>query len=157
MRETELTCDPADGALWVLPGVGTLGRTGRISRAATAEAGERSWDARALWLGPDRLHRIRRDGRRRRRAERPVDAPGGDAAWAGRDFTLRPDRQRRVGYVLLDDERRLALMTAKREGRRPLDVAIEDPAVDPGLLLFVAFIVQAYSDEASFPTPSPSG
>ena len=42
-------------------------------------------------------------------------------------------------------------MTPKRRGRRQLDVVLEDPSVDPGLLLFQAFIAQAYEDDASFP------
>ena len=41
-------------------------------------------------------------------------------------------------------------------GQRPLDVVVEDPTVDPGLLLFMAFVVQAYSDDASFPPPTPA-
>ena len=32
-----------------------------------------------------------------------------------------------------------------------LDVVLDDPSVDPGLLLFEAFIAQAYEDDASFP------
>jgi len=56
------------------------------------------------------------------------------------------------GYALLDGERVLVTMTPKREGRRPLDVTLEDPALDRGLLLFLAFIVQAYCDGASFKT-----
>lgn len=45
-------------------------------------------------------------------------------------------------------------MAPKREGKRPLDVAMNDPTTDPGLLLFMAFVVQAYCDDASFPAPT---
>ncbi len=42
-------------------------------------------------------------------------------------------------------------MTSKRRSRRQLDIVLEDPSVDPGLLLFQAFIAQAYEDDASSP------
>ena len=146
----ELTCDPADGALWVLEGVGTLRRTGRTSRAANGEAGGRSWKiVRHGWA---------------RTGFRAADATGVTVGelkakfmnrsetlrWWDRELTLRPDGLRRGGYVLLDGERQLATMTPKRERKRPLDVSADDPALDAGLLLFMAFIVQAYSDDASF-------
>jgi hypothetical protein len=154
VRATELTRDRADAALWVLDGVGVLRRTGRISRAATAEADGRSWQiVRYGWV---------------RTGFRAADATGaivgelkgkrfgrGEALrWADRELRLQPDEARGAGYVLLDGERRLATMTPKREGKRPLDVIVEDPAPDAGLLLFMAFVVQAYSDDASFPPPT---
>ena len=74
--------------------------------------------------------------------------------WFDRELTLRPDGLRRGGYVLLDGERSLATMTPKREGKRPLDVIADDEALDAGLLLFIAFIVQAYTDDASFSSAS---
>ena len=150
----ELTCDLADGDLWVLDGIGTLRRTGRISRAATAEAGGRSWAiVRFGWV---------------RTGFRATDESGATVGelpgtlmrrsetlrWGDRELTLRPDAARRGGYVLRDGERPLATMAPKREGKRPLDVIANDPAVDPGLLLFMAFVVQAYSDDASFPAPT---
>ena len=76
--------------------------------------------------------------------------------WGDRELTLRPDAALRGGYVLRDGERPLATMAPKREGKRPLDVVVDDPAVDAGLLLFMAFVVQAYSDDASFPPPAPT-
>lgn len=81
----QLTADPGDPALWILPGVGTLRRTGWTSRAATAEAGGRSWELARYGLV-------------------------------------------RTGFT----------------------------ATDPGLLLFTAFVLQCYSDDASFPQPTPS-
>ena len=150
----ELTCDPADGSLWVLDGVGTLRRTGRVSRAATAEAGGRSWSiVRFGWV---------------RTGFRATDETGATVGelpgqlmrrsetlrWGDRALTLRPDAARRGGYVLRDGERPLATMAPKREGKRPLDVTADHPTVDPGLLLFMSFVVQAYSDDASFPAPT---
>ena len=76
--------------------------------------------------------------------------------WGDRHLSLRPDAAPGGGYVLRDGERPLATMTPKREGKRPLRVVVEDPAIDPGLLLFTAFVVQAYSDDASFPPTTPT-
>ena len=157
MTATELTCDPLDGSLWVLDGVGTLRRTGRVSRAATAEAGGRSWAivrfgvVRTGFRAADETGATVGEvpGRLMSRAE--------TLRWGERELTLRPDTARRGGgYVLRDGERALATMAPKREGKRPLDVVVEDPTVDPGLLLFMAFVVQAYSDDASFPPPTPT-
>ncbi len=154
MRASELTRDPADGALWVLEGVGVLRRTGRISRAATAEAGGLRWDiVRHGWV------------RTGFRAADPAGAVVGELKgtfmdrgetlrWFDHQLTLRRDRLQRGGYVLLEGERRLATMTPKREGKRPLDVIADDEALDAGLLLFMAFIVQAYTDDASFSSAS---
>jgi len=148
----ELTRDNVDADLWVLEGVGTLRRTGRISRAATAEAGGLSWQiVRRGWVRP---------------GFRAADATGAVVGelkgsfmdrgetlrWSDRALILRADELRRGGYVLLEGERRLASMAPERFGKRPLDVTLDDLTVDPGLLLFMAFVVQAYSDDASFRT-----
>ncbi len=149
MTAMKLTRDSVDGDLWVLEGVGTLRRTGRISRAATAEAGALSWQSvRRGWVRPgfraaDATGAVVGEikGRFMRRGE--------TLRWADRVLVLRADELRRTGYVLLEGERRLASMAPKRSGKRPLDVTVDDPTIDPGLLLFMAFVVQAYSDDAS--------
>ena len=153
MTSMELVRDPADPRHWVLDGVGTLLRTDRMSRAATAEAGGRTWKiVRHGWI---------------RTGFRSTDATGAvvgerspkDAEalrWSDRSLVLRRDGRERGGYVLLDGDRALATMTPKREGKRPLNVSVDDPTLDPGLLLFMAFIVQAYADDASFNT-GPTG
>ena len=156
MTAIELTCDLVDGDLWVLESIGTLRRTGRISRAATAEAGGRSWSiVRFGWVrtgfrATDETGATAGElpGRLMRRSE--------TLRWGDRALTLRPDDGRPGGYVLRDGERPLAAMAPKREGKRPLHVVVEDPAIDPGLLLFMVFVVQAYSDDASFPPPTPT-
>jgi len=157
MRETALTCDPGDGALWVLPGVGTLRRTGRISRAATAEADGRRWKIVRYGLVRTGFTASDETGAVVGELRNPFQRRGEMLRWAGRDLTLRADKARAGGYLLFDGERLLAGMAPKRNGRRPLHIAIEDPAVDPGLLLLMAFVVQAYADDASFPQPMASG
>jgi len=155
VREAVLVPDAADGSRWLLPGVGVLRRTGRVSRAATAEAGGRTWTiarrglVRPGFTAADETGAVvgaRRDG---------LTGRGEDLRWAGRRLTLRPDGDS-GGHVLCDGGRRLARMASVEQGRRPLAVVIDDPATDAGLLLFVAFIVQAYSDDASFAPPAPT-
>lgn len=149
----KLTCDPAGGSLWVLPGVGTLRRTGRISRAATAEAVGRRWSiVRFGW--------VRTGFRAADEAGVPVgELPGklmgrSEALrWGDRALTLRPDPARRGGHVLRDGERPLATMAPEREGKRPLDVVVEDSGRRRATAV-MAFVVRAYSDDASFPAPT---
>ena len=46
-------------------------------------------------------------------------------------------------------ERELAILDGKGWGRRPVKVTLDDPdAVDPGLLLFAAFIVRGLAEDA---------
>ena len=151
MTQVELLQDPGDEDRWVLPGVGSFLRTGRVSRAATAEAGGRRWSikrvglVRAGFTASDETGAVVGEIRNR------ISGRNDRLRWAGRDLRLVDDGPRLWGYALYDGEHRLALMTPKRRGKRQLDVVIEDPSVDPGLLLFQAFIVQAYEDDASFP------
>ena len=153
MTAMELTCDLADGDLWVLAGVGTLRRTGRISRAATAEAGGRSWAiVRFGWVRPG-FRAADETGATVGELPGRLMGRGATLRWGDRELSLRPDAARSGGYVLRDGERSLATMAPKREGKRPLDVTVDDRTVGPGLLLFMAFVVQAYSDDASFPAP----
>ena len=156
MTVLQLTCDPTDDRLWTLDGVGTLRRTGRMSRAATAEADGRSWAiVRHGWVRPG-FRAADETGAVVCELKGTFGSRGEMMRWSGRELALRPNGLRRGGYALLDGGRVLATMTPKREGKRPLDVTLEDPALDPGLLLFVAFVVQAYSDDASFKT-GPTG
>lgn len=150
MSALELICDPADNDLWVLEGVGTLLRTGWISRAATAEAGGRSWQIeRYGWVRKHGFRATDRTGAVVGELQNTFMRPGETLRWGDRELALREHGQR-GGYELLDGERRLATMTPKRPHKRPLDIMLVDEALDPGLVLFVGFIVQAYADDASF-------
>lgn len=151
MRELELTQDPADGSLWVLPGVGTLLRTGRISRAATAEAGGRRWLIKRFGLVRTGFTAGDEAGAVVGEVRHPIQGRSETLRWAGRELRLHFDGPESSGYAVRDGDQRLALMTPKRRGKRPMDVLLEDPSADPGLLLFAGFIVQAYEDDASFP------
>jgi hypothetical protein len=149
MAELELTRTPADRRLYALDGVGTLRLHGLASRTATAEAGATSW-------------RIARRGFWRRRIDATDEAGtvvgefeprglrrGGTLRWAGRQFALRPASKWRERYALADGDRELALLDGKGWGKRPVRVTVEDSeAVEPGLLLFAAFVVRGLAEDA---------
>jgi hypothetical protein len=145
----DLKRTPEDRRLYALDGVGTLRLEGFASRSATAEADGLSW----------------RIGRRRfwQRAIQATDASGtavgefeprglrrgGTLRWAGRELTLRPASHWRERYALADGEHELALLDGKGWGRRPVEVTIDDPgAVEPGLVLFAAFVVRGLAEDA---------
>ena len=74
---------------------------------------------------------------------------GGTVRWAGREFALRPASSWRERYALADGDRELALLDGKGWGRRPVKVTVDDPdAVEPGVLLFAAFVVRGLAEDA---------
>jgi hypothetical protein len=149
MADLELTRTPDDRRLYALEGVGTLRLEGWSSRRATAEAGTDSWriarsgfwqraieavDAAGMTVGSFEPNTLRR---------------GGTVRWEARELTLRPASVWRERYALADDERELVVLDGKGWGRRPVKVSVEDPAaIEPGLLLFAAFVVRGLAEDA---------
>jgi hypothetical protein len=151
MPDLDLARNRDDRRLYDLHGVGSIRVGGLFSRGATAtEAGGASWsfDRPSLW----------------RRTTEASDATGavvgsfdprtlrrgGALTWRGRDFELRPASAWRERYALADGERELAVLDGKGWGGRPVKVTIDDPnAVDPGLLLFAAFVVRRLAEDAA--------
>jgi len=149
MIELELTRTRGDRSLYALDGVGTIRLEGFFSRSATAEAGGSRWrlSRRGLWqrtrqatdmAGSVVGEFVPRDVRR-----------GGTLDWAGRKLTLRPASSWRERYALVDGERELALLDGKGWGRRPVSLTVLDPEpIEPGLLLFAAFVVRGLAADA---------
>jgi hypothetical protein len=150
MADLELKRAPRERRLYLLDGVGTLRLEGFAARSARAEAGAESWrfGRRGFW----------------RRAIQATDAlgsvvgefeprtlrRGGAVTWAGRELALRPASSWRERYALADRDCELALLDGKGWGRRPVKITVADPdAVDPGLLLFAAFVVRGLAADAS--------
>lgn len=149
MAELELTRTPGDRRLYAIDGVGTLRLGGMWSRGGTAEAGQSSWrlhrhgllkptvqayDAAGAVVGEFKPRAIRR---------------GGPLSWGDRELTLRPASAWRERYALADGERELAVLDGKGWGKRPVKLVVEDPAaIDPGLLLFAAFVVRGLAEDA---------
>ena len=149
MSDLELTRSPDDRRRYVLDGIGTLRLEGWSSRRATAEAGAATWriarsgfwqraieavDAAGMTVGAFEPNALRR---------------GGAVRWDGRELTLRPASMWRERYALADGEDELAVLDGKGWGRRPVKVSVEDPAaIEPGLLLFAAFVVRGLAEDA---------
>jgi hypothetical protein len=149
MIDLELTRSPEDRRLYVLQGIGTLRLEGWASRRATAQTGSDSWriarrgfwqrvieaaDAAGTAVGafePRTLHR------------------GGTVRWDDRELALRPASMWRERYALTSGDRELAILDGKGWGKRPVRVTVEDPAeLEPGLLLFAAFVVRSLAEDA---------
>jgi hypothetical protein len=151
MTEHELTRTPDDRRLYALEGAGTLRLDGWFSRGATARAADSSWrfdrrglftttieatDAAGALVGEFRGRTLRR---------------GGELSWGDRRLQLRPSSIWRERYALADGDRELATIEGKGWGRRPVKVTIEDggEAIDPGLVLFGAYVVRTLAEDAA--------
>ncbi len=149
MADLELTRTPGDRRLYVLESVGKLRFSGFASRTATAEAGGSKWRIvrRRFWrrviqatdeMG-SAVGEFEPRGLRR----------GGTVRWAGRELTLRPASSWRERYALAEADRELAVLDGKSWGRRPVNVTVADAAtIEPGLLLFAAFVVRGLAQDA---------
>ena len=149
MADLELTRLPDDRRLYVLEGVGTLRLEGWSARRATAATGAAGWriarrgfwqraieafDEAGMTVGSFEPNTLRRGGARR---------------WDGRELTLRPASAWRERYALADGERELVILDGRGWGKRPVKVSVEDPAaIEPGLLLFAAFVVRSLAEDA---------
>ena len=149
MADLELTRAPHDRRCYTLEGVGTLRLQGLFSRTATAEADGSSWhlapsgfwrrgivatDAAGAVVGEYEPRSVRR---------------GGIVRWAGRELALRPASRWRERYALAEGDRELAVLDGKGWGRRPVAISADDPgAVEPGLLLFAAFVVRRLAGDS---------
>ena len=75
---------------------------------------------------------------------------GGALEWSGRALHLRPASRWRERYALADGDRELAVFDANGWGKRPVRVTLDEPAaVEPGLLLFAAFVVRGLAEDAT--------
>jgi hypothetical protein len=150
MPDLELTRSRDDRRTYVVDGVGSLRLEGLFSRRASAEAGTGSWafarrgmlratmaatDAAGAEVGFFDPRTIRR---------------GGTLTWGGRELLLRPASRWKDRYALADGDRELAVLEGKGWGRRPVRITLEVPgAVEPGLLLFAAFVVRGLAEDSS--------
>jgi hypothetical protein len=150
VTELELTRSRDDRRTYVVDGVGSLRLEGWLSRRASAEAGAGSWafarrgmlratmeatDAAGAEVGFFDPRTVRR---------------GGTLTWGGRALALRPASHWKDRYALADGDRELAVLEGKGWGRRPVRITIDDPAeVEPGLLLFAAYVVRGLAEDSS--------
>jgi hypothetical protein len=150
MPELELTRSRDDRKLYVLDGVGTLRLQGWMSRTATAEAGSRSWEIARRGIFTSTFEATDASGTIAGAFHGRTLRRGGTLRWGDRELELRPASAWRSRYALADGERELAIFDGKGWGKRPVAVVIDDlSAIDPGLVLFAAFVVRGLAEDAS--------
>jgi hypothetical protein len=147
--DLELTRVQGDRRLFTLAGVGTLRLPGIASRTAVATADGATWniarprfwsrdiaatDAGGTTVGSFKPRALRR---------------GGVVQWGDRDLVLRPASAWRERYALAAGETELAIFEGKGWGARPVRIQVGDSTIEPGLLLFSAFVVRGLAEDAS--------
>lgn len=148
--EVELTRANDDRRAYALDGVGTLRLEGTFSRAATASADGATWRFNRTGFWRRSLVATDVDGTAVGEFEPRGIRRGGALRWAGRDYALRPASNWRERYALVDSDRELAVIDGKGWGRRPVKLSLDEPgAVEPGLLLFAAFVVRGLAADAN--------
>ncbi len=153
LADLELTRTEDDRRLYALEGVGTLRLKGLASRTAVADADAGNWQIRRRGFLGRKLEATARTGVVIGEFEPRATRRGGTLDWAGRKLTLRPASRWRERYALADGDLELAVFDGKGWGRRPVKVTVDDlTAVDPGLLLFAAFIVRGLAEDAAAST-----
>jgi hypothetical protein len=149
MPDLQLTRTADDRRLYALEGVGSLRLEGWTSRRATAEAAGDSWRFARRGFWQRGMEAVDAAGNTVGAFEPRTWRRGGTVRWDGRELTLRPASMWRERYALADGERELVILDGKGWGRRPVKVTVEEPAeIDPGLLLFAAFIVRGLAEDA---------
>jgi len=150
MVDLELTRTPGDRRLYALEDVGTLRLEGWGSRRATAEAGGDSWHMARRGFWQRVIDATDASGAVAGEFEPRLMRRGGTLRWGDRELELRPASLWRQRYALADGDHELAVLDGKSWGRRPVKVTVEDPgAIEPGLLLFAAFVVRGLAEDAS--------
>ena len=150
MPELELTRSREDRKLYVLDGVGTLRLQGWLSRGATAEAGGRGWELARRGIFTSGFEATDASGTTVGAFHGRTLRRGGTLQWGTRELDLRPASAWRSRYALADGERELAIFDGKGWGKRPVAVIVDDlSAIDPGLVLFAAFVVRGLAEDSS--------
>ena len=150
MTELVLERTPHDRRLYALEGVGTLRSEGLFSSSWSAEADGRSWRLTRRGFWSRRVQAVDTAGVAVGEFEPNAVRRGGKLRWNGRELTLRAASSWRERYALADGDRELAVLDGKGWGSRPVkvDVVVEPNAVEPGLLLFAAFVVRGLAQDA---------
>lgn len=148
MVNLALSRTPGDRHLYALEGVGTLRLEGAFSRRATAEAAGNRWRIarHGFWRqlqATDAAGAVVGTFDRRLRG-------GGTVRWGDRELTLRRASLWRERYALAEGDHEIALLDAKGWGKRPVTITVEEhSALDPGLLLYAAFIAHTLAGDAN--------
>jgi hypothetical protein len=148
MVELELIRSAGDRRLYELAGIGTIRMPSLFARGpAIATAGRTSWRfERRFW---SRGATATDDGGAMCGEFEPRTLRrGGTLRWNDRELALRPASSFRERYALADGDREVALFDGKSWGKRPVKVTLEEDSLDPGLVLFAAWIVRGLAEDA---------
>jgi hypothetical protein len=150
MAELELTRSKEDRRLYHLEGIGSLRLEGFFSRSATATAAGVRWRMGRSGFWGRRIEAIREGGVLTGEFDPRSIRRGGELSWNGRSYELRPASAWRERYALAVGDVEIAVIEGKDWGRKPVKLQILRPeAVEPGLLLFAAFVVRGLAEDAS--------
>ncbi len=148
--DLQLTRVPGDRRRYALLGIGSLRLQGLLGRRATAEAGSQRWTFvhRGFWRreveATDETGAVA--GAFLPRAIRR----GGTLRWGDRELALAPASTWRERYALSDGDHQLMLLDGKGWGARPVRLTLAgQESLDPGLVLFAAFVVRGLAEDAS--------
>jgi len=146
-----LTRSSDDQRLYALEELGTLhldSPDGERSRLATAAAGDRRWHLAHVGPFMNTIHAVDATGAVVGRYDDAGLREGGGLLWSRRSFAMRCASRRRDRYTLVEGDSELAMIWARNWGSHPVRVVGDDlSALDPGLLLFAAFVVRVLAEE----------
>jgi hypothetical protein len=135
MGEFALTRAPGDRRLYVLANIGTVRLPeGWRSPRGRVEGNGRTWEIA-------RGQAIDETGTIVGSFQAKIFRSGGILRWIDRELKLRRVMSWRPRYVLADGEQELAVFERKVWARRRVKVTVDAPALDPGLMLFAAYVV----------------
>jgi hypothetical protein len=148
--DLELTRVPGDRRLYHLAGIGTLRLQGLLGRNAVAAFEGGSWTISHRGFWQRELVASDETGALRASFEPRSIRRGGTLRTGDRELILTPSSSWRERYELAEHGSVIASFDAKGWGKRPVRIAIEDPArLEPGLALFATFVVHGLAESSS--------
>jgi hypothetical protein len=150
MAVIELTRSREDRRLYELGPLGSLRLEGLLSRRATATSAGMTWRIGRAGMFGRHIYALGSGGAVVGEFEPRAIRRGGELRWSNQSFELRPASSWRERYALAVGDQELALFEGKGWGRRPVKLEILRPeGIEPGLLLFTAFVVRGLAEDAS--------
>jgi hypothetical protein len=121
-----------------------------MSRRATATSAGLTWHIAGAGLFSRNVRAVAEGGRLDGEFDPRAIRRGGELRWRGQAFELRPASAWRERYALAVGETEVAIFESKGWGRQPVKVELVRPeAIEPGLVLFAAFVVRGLAEDAS--------
>ena len=148
IRQLELRRVPDERHAYFIDGIGRLRRDGGMfSSSFVGEAAGHSWRFAGRGLMQHTLEATDSNGAVIGRFVPNTIRRGGHLEWGARQLMLNPATRSRDGYVVREEDRDIIRIENRSWGRRPLKLTLigADP-IEPGLVLFTAFVVHRLAD-----------